>query len=377
MSNAIRLFSHFNSLKNCQRTSLICVDGGKKVITEIISSAIHRNSNDHSIDIMKLNQNFLTENFVGKVCFLDKSPIETHISPCYALTTINYQGSDEISSFFRERSSILTQKERFSFNSIEQFSFDNYPFFNAKIIPTSFFSPFINPVGESEIEFEFFDPASESDQETFGRPIKRARTDIPPEESDSVPKQNVQTKILSESSHPSHLASILIKKEAIIYTDGACKGNPGPGGWAVVFKDAMTGKITELGEFVSATTNNRMELQAIIMGLRVGRLNGYSMLNVFSDSKICLQTYENWIDGWAQKKWKKADGKPVKNVDLVIELHNEKQEIVKSGISVKMNYVKGHSGDLGNDRADLIASSFAEQKEIDNWKKELNLGNWK
>ena len=141
-------------------------------------------------------------------------------------------------------------------------------------------------------------------------------------------------------------------KKVTIYTDGACSGNPGPGGWAAVLIYGDTQK--EISGGAPDTTNNRMELQATIEALKV--LKSPCHVTLITDSKYVLQGMTEWIKGWKAKGWKTADKKPVKNVDLRQEL--EKQT---ARHHVAWQWVKGHSGDAMNDRVDALA--VAESKK--------------
>ena len=141
-------------------------------------------------------------------------------------------------------------------------------------------------------------------------------------------------------------------------TDGACSGNPGPGGWGALirFED---GSIEEFGGFASQTTNNRMELQAALEVLkRLKDLPRQSRIQIKTDSKYLIDGLTSWMKGWKQKGWKTASGKPVLNQDLWKAL--DKAQLV----DVKLVYVKGHSGDLDNDRVDEIAVSFSKEVAI-------------
>ena len=141
-------------------------------------------------------------------------------------------------------------------------------------------------------------------------------------------------------------------KKVTIYTDGACSGNPGPGGWAAVLIYGDTQK--EISGGAPDTTNNRMELQATIEALKV--LKSPCHVTLITDSKYVLQGMTEWIKGWKAKGWKTAYKKPVKNVDLWQEL--EKQT---ARHHVAWQWVKGHSGDAMNDRVDALA--VAESKK--------------
>ena len=135
--------------------------------------------------------------------------------------------------------------------------------------------------------------------------------------------------------------------QVIIYTDGACKGNPGPGGWGVFLRYKEHEKELCGGEY--ETTNNRMELMAAIMALE--GLNQSSSVKLHTDSKYVLQGITEWMDNWKKRGWKTSAKKPVKNEDLWRRLDAaiEKHQI-------NWVWVKGHSGDHGNEKADMLAN---------------------
>ncbi|MGR9086967.1 MAG: ribonuclease HI [Gammaproteobacteria bacterium] len=133
----------------------------------------------------------------------------------------------------------------------------------------------------------------------------------------------------------------------IIYTDGACRGNPGPGGWGVLLN--YKGKSRELYGGERATTNNRMELMAAIQGLEALKKNCKVEIN--TDSKYVLQGITEWMHNWKKKGWKTAGNKPVKNEDLWRRL-----DAAIACHDVKWVWVKGHSGNNGNERADELAN---------------------
>ncbi|MEO0377424.1 MAG: ribonuclease HI [Cyanobacteria bacterium P01_A01_bin.17] len=138
-----------------------------------------------------------------------------------------------------------------------------------------------------------------------------------------------------------------------IYTDGACSGNPGPGGWGVVvyFDD---GTCHELGGAAAETTNNRMELQAAIASLEYLRtLSPSGTIPLYTDSEYVKKGVTQWVAGWKRKGWKTAKGSPVLNKDLWEILDQLNSD------TVEWRYVKGHSGDIGNDRCDEIARGFS------------------
>ena len=142
-------------------------------------------------------------------------------------------------------------------------------------------------------------------------------------------------------------------------TDGACSGNPGPGGWGALlrFED---GSVEEFGGHEPATTNNRMELQAALALLeRLKQLPRHPDLTLRTDSKYLIDGLGSWIKGWKRKGWKTAAGKPVLNQDLWKALDQARLE------DVPLAYVKGHSGDPDNERVDRIAVAYSHNREPD------------
>ena len=136
-------------------------------------------------------------------------------------------------------------------------------------------------------------------------------------------------------------------------TDGACSGNPGPGGWGALlrFED---GSVEEFGGHEPDTTNNRMELQAALEVLqRLEQLPRHPDLTLRTDSKYLIDGLSSWIKGWKRKGWKTAAGKPVLNQDLWKALDAARLD------DVPLRYVKGHSGDPDNERVDRIAVAFS------------------
>ena len=139
-----------------------------------------------------------------------------------------------------------------------------------------------------------------------------------------------------------------------IYTDGACKGNPGPGGWGVLLKSGATEKELFGGE--PGTTNNRMELTAVIMALEALKRPCHVILH--ADSQYVLKGITEWLAGWKAKGWKTAARQPVKNVDLWQRLD---ELVATSGHKIEWRWVRGHNGDPGNERADELANRGVEQ----------------
>ena len=132
-----------------------------------------------------------------------------------------------------------------------------------------------------------------------------------------------------------------------LFTDGACRGNPGPGGWGVVLRFKQVEKELCGGE--AATTNNRMELTAVIRGLDA--LREPSRVRVYTDSQYVQKGISEWIHSWKRRGWKTADKKDVKNVDLWKMLDE-----AASHHSVEWHWVKGHAGHPENERADRLAN---------------------
>ncbi len=132
-----------------------------------------------------------------------------------------------------------------------------------------------------------------------------------------------------------------------IYTDGACRGNPGPGGWGVLLIAGDRRKTMHGGE--RETTNNRMELTAAIEALNA--LNGARKVTLHTDSKYVMEGVNSWMDGWKQRGWKTADKKPVKNQDLWQALD---EAVGRHEINWK--WVRGHTGVAGNEEADALAN---------------------
>jgi ribonuclease HI len=138
-----------------------------------------------------------------------------------------------------------------------------------------------------------------------------------------------------------------------IYTDGACSGNPGPGGWGALLR--IDGMVRELSGFAPATTNNRMELLAVIEALRV--LKRPVTARVHTDSQYVQKGISEWIHGWKKRGWQTADKKPVKNVDLWQAL-----DAATVGHKIEWLWVRGHAGHVENERVDALARRAIEMK---------------
>jgi len=138
-----------------------------------------------------------------------------------------------------------------------------------------------------------------------------------------------------------------------IYTDGACSGNPGPGGWGALLRIGATEK--ELSGYAPATTNNRMELMAVIAALQA--LRRPVTARVHTDSQYVQKGISEWIHGWKRRGWLTADRKPVKNADLWQQLDGLRQ-----GHAIEWLWVRGHAGHVENERVDALARRAIETK---------------
>jgi ribonuclease HI len=136
-----------------------------------------------------------------------------------------------------------------------------------------------------------------------------------------------------------------------IHTDGACKGNPGPGGWGALLE--INGREKELCGGEPATTNNRMELTAVIRALEA--LKRPCDVDLYTDSQYVQKGISEWISAWKRRGWKTADKKPVKNVDLWLELDK-----IAAVHRIHWHWVKGHAGHVENERADQLANQGIE-----------------
>lgn len=137
-------------------------------------------------------------------------------------------------------------------------------------------------------------------------------------------------------------------KDLVIYTDGACSGNPGPGGWGVLMQFGDIEKTLKGGEV--DTTNNRMELMAAIKALEAIKPGFKGKTTLWTDSTYVMKGITEWIHGWKSRGWKKSDKKPVINADLwkILDVLNAERDVT-------WKWVKGHAGVDGNERADELA----------------------
>ena len=148
-------------------------------------------------------------------------------------------------------------------------------------------------------------------------------------------------------------------KATVIYCDGACSGNPGPGGWGAIIA-RPDGRVVELGGYEGSTTNNQMEMLGALLALREIR-NEDSDVLICTDSTYVIRGITQWIFGWQRNQWKTAEGKDVLNKTIWQELAREtraRQERSK----LEWRYVRGHTGNPGNERVDEIAVSFSKGK---------------
>lgn len=147
-----------------------------------------------------------------------------------------------------------------------------------------------------------------------------------------------------------------MQKSVVIFTDGACSGNPGPGGWgSIVWLPNDT--ICELGDGMRETTNNRMEMAAAIHALKMLDLKEPTRILLYTDSQYLIRGITQWIFGWRSRGWKNAEGKDVANREHWEELHRQVTRLKPN--SIEWKYVRGHSGHPGNERCDQIAVSYS------------------
>jgi ribonuclease HI len=138
-----------------------------------------------------------------------------------------------------------------------------------------------------------------------------------------------------------------------IFTDGACQGNPGPGGWAAILVSGQHRR--EVSGYASATTNNRMELQAALEGLR--NLKQPCEVDLYTDSQYLKKGMESWLSKWKKNGWRTASKEPVKNADLWEALEAE-----ASKHTMRWHWVKGHAGHVENERCDFLANEAIRRR---------------
>lgn len=145
-------------------------------------------------------------------------------------------------------------------------------------------------------------------------------------------------------------------KQVEIYTDGACLGNPGPGGWGALLRHGGTEK--EISGSAPATTNNRMEMQAVIEAL--SSLKSPCKINLYSDSQYVLRGMTEWVRGWKARGWKTADRKPVANKE-----HWEALLAAAAPHEIQWHWVRGHNGHPENERVDALANAAARGQKTE------------
>jgi ribonuclease HI len=139
-----------------------------------------------------------------------------------------------------------------------------------------------------------------------------------------------------------------------LYTDGACSGNPGPGGWAFILRHLASKAEKECAGGESETTNNRMELMSVIRGLEA--LDRPCKVDIYSDSQYVVKGLREWMDDWKRKGWKRGRNEPVKNVDLWQELDELRQKH-----QINYHWIRGHNAHPENERADRLAVAAIEK----------------
>lgn len=150
-----------------------------------------------------------------------------------------------------------------------------------------------------------------------------------------------------------------------IFTDGSSRGNPGPGGWAAILISSES--VSELGGREAHTTNNRMEMTAALRGLEAVAV-GEKEVTIITDSAYLLNGITKWVKGWKQRDWISSQKQEVLNRDIWEKLSDTVDALADSGVKVSWKLVKGHAGHSLNERCDVIATSFADNEEVDLYK---------
>lgn len=157
-----------------------------------------------------------------------------------------------------------------------------------------------------------------------------------------------------------------MQNQILIYTDGACSGNPGPGGYgSIVIANSAT--VVELGEHFVQTTNNRMELQAVLSALKYccDHFDEISQLQIFTDSVYVIRGSTQWLFGWKKRGWKTAAGDDVTNQDLWQIMDKLLYQISqKFSVKIKWSFIRGHKGIAGNERCDEIGVAFSKRNPV-------------
>lgn len=153
---------------------------------------------------------------------------------------------------------------------------------------------------------------------------------------------------MSQPSVPESTSASPLPYDVVLYADGACSGNPGPGGWGAILHDPRTGRSVELSGGEPETTNNRMELKGVIEALR--RVKRKSRVLIMSDSRYVIDGITKWVIGWQKNGWRTSDRKPVKNQEFWQELLYWAKPH-----EIEWKWVEGHSGHPENERCDELA----------------------
>jgi ribonuclease HI len=146
------------------------------------------------------------------------------------------------------------------------------------------------------------------------------------------------------------------QNEMALFSDGACRGNPGPGSWAFIAQDAKGKVVNQGSDFEEQTTNNRMELKGAIYALKFAKQENKEKLYLYTDSKYVVDGVEKWVAGWKSRGWKKADKKEPENLDLWKEIDSLVQNL-----NVKLMWVKGHAGHPQNEYCDQLANQTLDE----------------
>lgn len=178
-------------------------------------------------------------------------------------------------------------------------------------------------------------------------------------------RQSAETGSLHRFATYEMILGYMAQSPVIIYCDGACSGNPGPGGWGSIV--ICADQVVELGDHSQATTNNRMEMTAVLAALQfsINHYKNAASIQVMTDSVYVIRGITQWMFGWKKRNWKNAENEEVSNRDLWMDLDAVVSEIKKNKIEIKWNFVKGHSGVPGNERCDQIAVAYSKNEFIE------------
>jgi ribonuclease HI len=160
----------------------------------------------------------------------------------------------------------------------------------------------------------------------------------------------------------------------ILFGDGACSGNPGPGGWGVILLNPFERLVTESGGASLSTTNNIMELTALLEGLKLVLRSAQrpAQVKVYFDSQYVLKGSSEWIKGWKNRGWKKSDGTEVANLNLWQSIDEILEELKKQKVVIQWHYVEAHAGIPANERVDEIAVGFSKNSPPELYKGEMS-----